>query len=128
MSVTNLPASLLPAYVAIAITIFFTVTGQILQKRVADLRNAIATPNTSTLQFYFRQPQFWLALTCLGLAMMAWIYALTSIEVSKAYALLSVNYLLVPLVARWLFAERLSKRQWSGALLLCVGLALIGRS
>lgn len=128
MIIANLPTSLLSAYIAIAVTIFFTVAGQILQKRVADLRNAVTTPATSTLQFYFRQPQFWMALTCLGLAMIAWIYALTSIEVSKAYALLSVNYLLVPLVARWLFAERLSKRQWSGALLLCLGLTLIGRS
>lgn len=118
----------LPAYLAIVVTIALTVGGQILQKCVADRRNASATQTAGTLAFYIRQKQFWGALFCLGFAMLAWLYALAFVEVGKAYALLSANYLLVPIVANALFNERMSRRQWCGALLLCVGLIVTGNS
>jgi drug/metabolite transporter (DMT)-like permease len=42
-----------------------------------------------------------------GLAAMCWVLALRSIELSRVFPLLSLNYLLVPLGARWFFGERL---------------------
>lgn len=111
--------------IAIAITILFTAISQLLQKRVALLhRNS----ETSTLNFYLHSPSFWLALICLGLGMLAWLFALSAMEVGKAYALLSINYLLVPLAATFLFNERLPLRGWIGAALLCIGITLIGKS
>ncbi|MDR0775158.1 MAG: EamA family transporter [Azonexus sp.] len=111
---------------AIAGTIVLTVVGQLLQKRVA-LRFG-AAERGSALSFYLRASDFWLALLCLAGAMALWLVALASFEVSKAYALLGINYLLVPLAAIWLFGERLSARGWLGALLVCAGVFLIGRS
>lgn len=113
--------------IAVAITILFTAISQLLQKRVAVLHRS--KPNeTSTLNFYLHTPSFWLSLTCLGLGMLAWLFALSAMEVGKAYALLSINYLLVPLAATFLFNERLPLRGWAGAALLCVGIVLIGKS
>jgi undecaprenyl phosphate-alpha-L-ara4N flippase subunit ArnE len=113
--------------IAVAITILFTAISQLLQKRVAILhRNKHS--DTSALHFYLRSPSFWLALICLGLGMLTWLFALSAMEVGKAYALLSLNYLLVPLAATFLFNERLPVRGWIGATLLCVGIVLIGKS
>ena len=116
------------SYIAVAITIALTVVSQILQKRVADIRCQPSDMANSALHFYCRQSLFWQSLGCLGIAMGFWLYALMYIDVSKAYALLSVNYLLVPFASRYLFDEHLSKQQWCGAAIICCGLALIGRS
>jgi len=111
---------------AIAATIVLTVAGQLLQKRTALRFRAAA--QASALAFYLRAFDFWLALLCLAAAMALWLVALASFDVSKAYALLGINYLLVPLAAVWLFGERLPPRGWLGALLVCAGVFLIGRS
>jgi multidrug transporter EmrE-like cation transporter len=111
---------------AIMATIVLTVAGQLLQKRVA-LRFRAAGQGAA-LVFYLRSVDFWLALLCLAGAMVTWLVALTNFEVSKAYALLGVNYLLVPLAAIGLFGERLPARGWLGALLVCAGVFLTGRS
>ncbi|MCL2886421.1 MAG: 4-amino-4-deoxy-L-arabinose-phospho-UDP flippase, partial [Betaproteobacteria bacterium] len=108
-------------WLAIAATIVLTVAGQLLQKRTA-LRFAAA--RGSALAFYLRAADFWLALLCLSGAMALWLVALASFDVSKAYALLGINYLLVPLAAVWLFGERLPPRGWLGALLVCAGIFL----
>ena len=113
--------------IAVAITIAFTAVSQLLQKRVA-VRHRNKHADASTLSFYLRSPSFWFALICLGLGMLSWLFALSSMEVGKAYALLSVNYLLVPIAATFLFKESLPLRGWLGALLLCAGIVLIGKS
>jgi undecaprenyl phosphate-alpha-L-ara4N flippase subunit ArnE len=116
------------AALAVAVTITLTAISQLLQKQVALCASIHQPKGSSAFHFYLRQPRFWLALLCLGIAMAAWLYALGQLEVSKAYALLSVNYLLVPLAARLFFGERLARRGWLGALLIGVGVCLIGLS
>jgi multidrug transporter EmrE-like cation transporter len=112
------------AYAAIALTIAFTVLSQMLQKKVALHR---AATQNSIIE-YLHSRDFRVALLCLILAMVFWFYALTQVDVSKAYALLSANYLLVPWVAqRWL-GEPINTRQWCGAAILFIGLLLVGHS
>lgn len=114
------------AYIYVAITLALTAISQLLQKAVA-LRHR-AQSQHSALAFYGREPLFWLAMLGLGAGMITWLVALAQLEVSKAYALLSINYLLVPILATRLFAERLPPRGWLGAAALCIGVILIGRS
>lgn len=114
------------AFVYIVITLALTATSQLLQKSAA-LRYSRQRTH-SALAFYCRESHFWLALICLGCSMLSWLVALNSIEISKAYALLSINYVLVPILAARLFAERLPPRGWLGAIALCVGVLLIGKS
>ncbi|HEY3700604.1 MAG TPA: EamA family transporter [Spongiibacteraceae bacterium] len=114
------------ASVYVAITIALTTISQLLQKSAALRYRQQASKNA--LAFYCREPRFWLALLGLGLGMLTWLAALGSIEISKAYALLSINYLLVPIAAAWLFSERLPPRGWLGAIALCIGVLLIGKS
>lgn len=115
------------AYVSIAITIVLTTLSQLLQKFVA-VRYAALTQPQPALQFYLREPRFWLAMICLGSAMLTWLVTLVTTEVSKAYAFLSISYLLVPLIATRLFGEHMTPRARLGALLLFAGVVLIGRS
>lgn len=120
------------ATIAIVITIVFTTLSQLLQKlaavRYATFSQQLDNQNASALQFYLREPRFWLAMFFLGSGMLTWLIALHSSEVSKAYAFLSVSYLLVPMIATRLFGETMSPRARIGALLLFIGVVLIGRS
>ena len=110
----------------ILITLALTAGSQLLQKSAA-LRYRSQTTHTA-LAFYWREPRFWLAMLGLGAGMLSWLAALSSIEVSKAYAMLSINYVLVPLLAARIFSERLPPRGWLGAIALCIGVLLIGKS
>lgn len=113
------------AYVALGISIVLTVVSQTLQKKVAD--DCVAAGG-SALHFYFRAPAFWLALATLGGAMLSWLVVLSLLEVSRAYSLLSVNYVLMLLVSRWIFAEHIPPRRWVGVAVLLAGIWLIARS
>jgi undecaprenyl phosphate-alpha-L-ara4N flippase subunit ArnE len=108
----------------IGATIVLTAASQLLQKMVA----LQSQRTNAAMTFYLRNKFFWLALALLACGMLTWLIALESFDVSKAYALLSINYLLVPLAAVALFNERLSRRNWLGAIILCIGAVLIGRS
>jgi drug/metabolite transporter (DMT)-like permease len=53
-----------------------------------------------------------------------WIYLLSGVELSYAYALYGLNYVLTPLAARWFFEESMSPSQILGMALMALGLGL----
>jgi undecaprenyl phosphate-alpha-L-ara4N flippase subunit ArnE len=113
----------MPAYGALLISIVLTVVSQVLQKQAADTARGHGGGAA-----YLRLPRFWLALLCLGGALLSWLFVLTALEVSKAYALLSINYVLILLVSRFLFSETIPPSRWLGVLCILAGLLLIARS
>ena len=113
------------AYLFVAITVVLTVASQVLQKQVAMFAVGAAGP---VLLRYMRQPRFWMALSLLGVAMLSWLVVLHSLQVSKAYTLLSVNYALMVPVSRFLFAERIPPTRWAGALVISLGVVCISWS
>lgn len=115
------------AYSALLISVLFTVLSQTLQKQVADAQLPGAGA-AQTLQRYLRLPKFWLALICLGIAMLSWLAVLADMQVSKAYSLLSVNYVLMLFISRTVFAERIPPSRWLAVAFLSAGLLLIFQS
>lgn len=111
------------AYGFLLISILFTLASQILQKQVAGTTAAGSAPAG-----YLRRPRFWLALLCLGGAMASWLLVLTAMEVSKAYSLLSINYVLMLLVSRFVFDETIPPSRWLGVSCLLAGVVLIAWS
>jgi undecaprenyl phosphate-alpha-L-ara4N flippase subunit ArnE len=117
---------MLQAYIALSFSVALTVLSQTLQKKIAD--DFAAAQACSALQFYFRQFYFWLAMATLAGAMLSWLFVLSAMEVSRAYSLLSINYVLMLLVARFVFNEAIPKNRWLGVLMLLAGISLIVRS
>jgi len=117
---------MLPAYFALGISIVLTVVSQTLQKKVAD--DFARAGAASALSFYFRRIAFWLAMAALGGAMLSWLFVLSAMEVSRAYSLLSINYVLMLLVSRFIFKETIPSNRWLGVLALLGGILLIVRS
>ncbi|EFQ63087.1 4-amino-4-deoxy-L-arabinose-phosphoundecaprenol flippase subunit [Pseudomonas fluorescens WH6] len=74
-----------------------------------------------------RSPWLWAALICLGLGLLVWLLVLQRLEVGIAYPMLSLNFVLVTLVARFVFHEPVDARHWLGVALVIGGVVLLGR-
>ncbi len=73
-----------------------------------------------------RSPWLWLALLCLGFGLLVWLLVLQRLEVGVAYPMLSLNFVLITLVARYLFKEHIDRRHWLGVGLVIAGVVLFG--
>ncbi|MFC3942830.1 4-amino-4-deoxy-L-arabinose-phospho-UDP flippase [Pseudomonas gingeri NCPPB 3146 = LMG 5327] len=73
-----------------------------------------------------RSPWLWLALASLGLGLLVWLLVLQRLEVGIAYPMLSLNFVLITLVAHYLFKESIDRRHWLGVVLIIAGVVLLG--
>jgi multidrug transporter EmrE-like cation transporter len=62
------------------------------------------------------------------LSVVVWILALARVEVSVAYPMLSLGYVVNALAAWWLFNESLSGARIAGIGVILVGVWLVARS
>ena len=70
----------------------------------------------------------WIALTCYGLSVAAWIVGLSRVPVSQAYPILSVGYIVTALLAWITLGESVTAARWAGIGLIVVGVLLVARS
>ena len=67
-------------------------------------------------------------LACYVLSVVVWILALSRVEVSVAYPMLSLGYVVNAVAAWWLFGENLSGARVAGIGVILVGVWLVARS
>lgn len=67
-------------------------------------------------------------LTCYVLSVVVWILALARVEVSVAYPMLSIGYVVNALAAWWLFGENLSGARIAGIGVILLGVWLVART
>lgn len=67
-------------------------------------------------------------LGCYALSVVVWILALARVEVSVAYPMLSLGYVVNALAAWWLFDESLGGTRVAGIAVILVGVWLVARS
>jgi len=63
-----------------------------------------------------------------GFSALLWLVVLSRMELSFAYPLLSVGYVLILLCSWLIFKENVSLVRWGGVLVICCGVFLISRS
>lgn len=100
-----------------------TCLGQIAQKYAVDSWRGTDLDWRAKL----RSPWIWLALAALGLGLVVWLLVLQRLEVSIAYPMLSLNFVLITLVARFVFHETIDRRHWLGVVLVIGGVVLLGQ-
>jgi multidrug transporter EmrE-like cation transporter len=67
-------------------------------------------------------------LGCYALSVVVWILALARVEVTVAYPMLSLGYVVNALAAWWLFNESLNGARLAGIGIILVGVWLVARS
>jgi len=74
------------------------------------------------------EPHILAGLCCYGVSLIVWIMGLSRVEVSVAYPLLSLGYVIGAAAAWYLFDESLTFARIAGIGLIIVGVALVARS
>jgi undecaprenyl phosphate-alpha-L-ara4N flippase subunit ArnE len=108
----------------LAAVCLLTTFGQVAQKMAVSRWGARPTSAREKL----RSPWLWAALFSLGIGLLLWLLVLQRLEVGVAYPMLSLNFVLVTLVARFVFAERTDARHWLGVALIVAGVVAMGLS
>ncbi|MGO4004152.1 MULTISPECIES: 4-amino-4-deoxy-L-arabinose-phosphoundecaprenol flippase subunit ArnE [Pseudomonas] len=106
----------------ILLACLLTCLGQVAQKYAVESWR----DQPSTLLAKLRSPWLWLALASLGLGLLVWLLVLQRLDVGVAYPMLSLNFVLITLIARFVFHESVDRRHWIGVAVVIAGVALLG--
>ncbi len=69
-----------------------------------------------------------LGVGCYVVSVVIWLMVLSRVDVSYAYPMLSVGYIVTAFAGKALFGEALGPVRWSGIIVICFGVYLITRS
>jgi undecaprenyl phosphate-alpha-L-ara4N flippase subunit ArnE len=100
-----------------------TCLGQVAQKFAVESWRGVDSAWTEKL----RSPWLWLALLALGAGLLVWLLVLQRLPVGIAYPMLSLNFVIITLIARFAFKEPVDFQHWFGVLLVIGGVALLGQ-
>ena len=112
-------------HIYLLISIILTIAGQLMLKRgmcryehfrAADFPKLIK--NRSVI----------LGLTSYGASLVMWILALSNLELSYAYSLVSLNYFFIALASKIFFKEKISKKRWLSILTIILGVIIVSLS
>ncbi|MHB9117592.1 MAG: SMR family transporter [Burkholderiales bacterium] len=74
------------------------------------------------------EPHIFGGLSCYAVSVVVWIMALSRVEVSIAYPMLSIGYVVNAAAAWWLFGEAVSPARLIGIGIIIVGVYIVARS
>jgi drug/metabolite transporter (DMT)-like permease len=107
------------------LSVMLSACGQLLLKAGATTgRETCATWSATSRLGRLASVETFGGLLCWGLSTLLWFSVLARQPLSHVYCLCSVNFILVPLAASWLFKEHLSKGHALGMALIALGIAV----
>jgi len=74
------------------------------------------------------EPYLWTGLGCYVISVVVWILALSRVDVSIAYPMLSLGYVVNAIAAWWLFGEVMSPARVIGIGIIILGVYVLARS
>jgi drug/metabolite transporter (DMT)-like permease len=75
-----------------------------------------------------RNPYVLVGLFCYGTGFLVWLIVLAKAEVSYAYPMISLGYVLTAIMAWHLFGENVTLTRLAGIFITCLGVFIIARS
>lgn len=116
-------------YLLLAISISFAIAGQLLMKQGMMMFGKFpVTQLLSRLIPMFMQPYVFFGFMFFGLSSIFWLVVLSRIDLSFAYPMVSVAYVVVAIFSYYVFKENVSLIRWIGIMTICFGVFLISRS
>ncbi len=74
------------------------------------------------------EPWLWVGLFCYGISVVVWILALSRVDVSVAYPMLSIGYIVNALAAWSLFGEAMTANRVLGIGIIMLGVFVLARA
>ncbi len=113
-------------YALVLLSCSLTTLGQFLQKLGANKINSLPEQGSFIRKLFI--PEIFWGILALGLGALSWLLVLSYMEVSKAYPLLSFNFILMLFLARFYFKESIPLQHWLGVIFIMTGISLISQS
>jgi drug/metabolite transporter (DMT)-like permease len=102
-----------------------TVLGELLMRQ-GMWRSGALRPTASQLARALRQWRVLLGLALAGVALVTWLLVITPWQLSYAFSLMSLTYILVVLLAWWFLGETLTLGKGFGTAFIILGMWLVG--
>lgn len=114
-------------YLLVVLSVTMTTMGQIFQKlgairikeEMADGKGVIAA--AANIHIF-------LGITTLGLGAFLWLMVLSRMDLSLAYPMMSLGYVLVTVASKYFFKEEIPMHRYLGIAIIILGIVLISRS
>lgn len=118
------------SYLFIALTIAFTVYGQLVLKWQASKRPeaTLAGFNPEAMLSLLLNPWVISGFASAFVASLCWMAAIGKMPLSKAYPFMALSFPTVAVFAVWLFGERLDAAKVAGTGLIILGVFVLSRS
>ena len=100
------------------------VTGQIFLKQGVSSSGAITGVSRELVGVIIR-PLVLLGFACYGLSSLFWLVVLSRTELSYAYPMIALGYVLVFFLSWWIFHDKVTWTRIGGLALICLGVVLV---
>ena len=108
------------------------VTGQICLKmgmeRIGTLDVSGVASGVQTAFQVMTTPLVVMGLSCYAMGAVLWLIVLSKLDLSLAYPILALNFVLVPLFGWLLLGEHVPSLRWVGVAIIFVGVTVISRT
>ena len=118
--------------ILLLVSVSFAVAGQLTLKWAMDRIGRIGSAQVSeagdTILRAAREPRLWLGLFLFGVSALFWLVVLSRVDLSIAYPIVGISYILIVLFARLFLNEHVPLLRWVGVVVVAAGIAIIGLS
>ena len=114
------------------VSVVFAIAGQLTLKSAMEQIGRIGVQEVSapadTIARAVKEPRLWAGLFLFGVSAIFWLVVLSRVPLSVAYPIVGVSYILIVAFSKLVLHEHVPTIRWIGALVVAVGIAIIGMS
>ncbi len=117
------------AFLLVFVAVCFSVAGELLLKSGMNQAGVLSLSNLPVIfARMVRIWQLWMGFASIGVGAVFWLAAISRVDLSWAYPLLAMGYVITLVFAALILREHVSLVRWLGAVVIVVGVYLISRS
>lgn len=116
------------AFALVIVGVLLNAAAQLLLKAAVNQVGTIELHVNTMLRSGLRlaiSPFIWAGLCCYVVSVVVWLLALSRVNVSVAYPMLSIGYIVTALAAFFFLGESMSPVRWAGVVVIVIGVILI---
>lgn len=116
-------------FLLLFISISLAIVGQLLMKQGMMIFGTFpVTQLLSKMIPMVFQPYVFLGILCFAVSSIFWLVVLSRIDLSMAYPMVSIAYIVTAIFSYYIFKENVTLIRWIGIITICFGVFLISRS
>ncbi len=119
------------AFVLLFASIFCAICGQLLMKITVIKLDGLDFASGSFAKHFMKllaSPYIYIAMCFYFMSMVIYLIAISHLDLSMAYPMVSISYAIILLCSRLFFGEKVSALRWVGVAIIIAGVFLVSQS